>query len=707
MTFSEFLRGILVNSSILLAMVTIFGLTRGSFVKLNHKTSKWKTGILFGLAATVTMLIPVITRQGMIFDSRSAVTGAAGLIGGPITALISLPLPLVYRIYVGGDGMLPGIMELIFPAILGSICHLWLARKKKKLNIKLISISGVIIGIGSNLIILILILILMPGALTGVNKIAIPLLSLNTTLSLILLASLILLDRERFQMAKDLAESQRRLDITLDSIGDAVIACDVDGHITRINPEASRLTGWPHGEAIGQEISTVLKTIDQFTREPSIDSAERVMRDGHIIGLSRDALLITRSGSEVNIANSAAPINDNDGTLIGIIVVFRDISHEVMLEHQLRQSQKMDAIGKLASGIAHDFNNMLVGILGNTNLLELKLQDQPDKLKLLNSISDCAHNAADITRHLLTFSRKSNINDIPINLHKCIQSSVNLISHTFERNIEITQDLHAKNDIIIGDEASLQQVLLNLSINAHHAMKGSDGCLEFRTLILKINDDDVQNMKAGEVLKLIVSDNGTGISPDNIEKIFDPFFTTKEQGEGTGMGLATAYGIVKRMNGHISVESQLNKGTTFTLFFPLSEEKIQKEEKKTRRMVKGSGTILVIEDEEHVRKIFRMALDDMGYDAIFQNDGVDGLEWFKNNHMQTDLVLLDLNMPRMNGAECFKEMKKIKPDVRCILASGHIEEGLTERFKEEGAIDMLYKPFTLVHLSECVAKALV
>ena len=182
-------------------------------------------------------------------------------------------------------------------------------------------------------------------------------------------------------------------------------------------------------------------------------------------------------------------------------------------------------------------------------------------------------------------------------------------------------------------------------------MKGSGGCLKFRTLTLNINDNDIQNMKAGEALKLMISDDGTGISPENMEKIFDPFFTTKEQDEGTGTGPATAYGIVKRMDGHISVESQLNKGTIFTLFFPLSEQKMQKEKKKTHKLVQGKGTILVLEDEEHIRKIFRMALKAMGYDVIFQEDGIGGLEWFKNNHAKTDLVLLDLNMPPVQSLE--------------------------------------------------------
>ena len=172
------------------------------------------------------------------------------------------------------------------------------------------------------------------------------------------------------------------------------------------------------------------------------------------------------------------------------------------------------------------------------------------------------------------------------------------------------------------------------------------------------------------------------------------------------MGLATAYGIVKRMGGHISVESQINKGTIFTLFFPLSKKKVEKEKERNQPLVQGKGSILVVEDEDHVRRIFRLALDAMGYDVIFKNDGVDGLDWFKDNHAHTDLVLLDLNMPRMGGAECFREMKKIKPDVRCMLVSGHLEEGITDRFKEEGVLDMLYKPFTLVLLSERVSKAL-
>lgn len=389
------------------------------------------------------------------------------------------------------------------------------------------------------------------------------------------------------------------------------------------------------------------------------------------------------------------------------VTAFFDVTEQRRFEQQIAQSQKMDAIGQLAGGIAHDFNNVLGGILGASELLESLLGDKDFKArKFLGIIRDSSERAVDLIKKLLVFGRKENLNLTTIDAHEAVHEAVALLECSLDKKIKIDLNLLAETYNVLGDLSQLQSVFLNLGINASHAMNDG-GTLSIDSCCIHLDASAAKNysLESGAYIKFEVRDTGIGIAPEHLTRIFEPFFTTKSPGHGTGLGLAASFGIIKQHHGSISVYSDLNVGTVFHILLPLtSGNKMSQVEPFAP--IPGHGRILVIDDEKIIRETTTEILNQLGYEALVAENGATGLELFKKERENIDLVLLDMIMPKMNGHECFQKMKEIDPEVKVILASGFSQEDDIEEMINKGLCGFIQKPYLVTDLSILLQNAL-
>ncbi|MFO7654004.1 MAG: PAS domain S-box protein [Candidatus Krumholzibacteriia bacterium] len=375
-------------------------------------------------------------------------------------------------------------------------------------------------------------------------------------------------DRRRQQEA--LRRSEENLTITLNSIGDGVIATDADGRVTRMNPVAEQLTGWTLAQARGRPLGEVFLVARADSGEAVPDPASRVMAADAPEELGRELILTARGGRERFIADSGAPIRDRQGAIAGVVLVFRDITEEKQLQEQLRQAQKMEAIGRLAGGVAHDFNNLLQAIEGYRSLAALSLGDPEHVRECLDDIGHAAQRGADLTRRLLTFGRRQSSELRLLHLGRLVEDAARMLGPLLGRDVSLELRHEAPTAPVLADPLQLEQVLLNLVVNARDAMPGG-GIITVTTRPASAREVGLPpklRTRPGEHVALEVADTGTGIAAEIQERVFEPFFTTKEVGAGTGLGLATVYGIVERLGGGVAVRSSPGCGATFTVYLP-------------------------------------------------------------------------------------------------------------------------------------------
>jgi PAS domain S-box-containing protein len=511
------------------------------------------------------------------------------------------------------------------------------------------------------------------------------------------------------ERTRELQESKENLSVTLNSIGDAVIVTDTKGLVTRLNPSAAAIVGWPAEEATGKPLNEVFHLLQPDTRQPSPCPVQSVLDNNTIVNLSRRTILISREGQEYQIADSAAPIRDAKDAIVGVVLVFRDVGEEAALQERLRQAEKMQAIGQLAGGIAHDFNNMLGGIIGAADLLQHQVQADPVARKYLTILSTAADNAAGLCTKLLMFSRKQ----IPvlknIELHQILQDTVSILQGTIDRRIQIETHFEAESSLVCGDPSLLQSAFLNLGINASQAIQNG-GTITFSTKIVELFAKDCMQkafkLEPGRFLEIEVRDTGSGIKPEILSRIFEPFFSTKDKGKGTGLGLAAVFASIQNHKGAISVDSELGFGTSFRINLPLIQADENAAAPAPNAIHSGTGTILLIDDDTTMRETAQAMLESLGYHVLTANDGKQGLSVFKQSRDEIDLVILDMIMPEMDGRDCFAALQQFKPDVRVILASGFAQEEKVQEMQANGLCGLIAKPFRSGPLSQAVTKAL-
>ncbi|MFA7165773.1 MAG: PAS domain S-box protein [Desulfoplanes sp.] len=514
---------------------------------------------------------------------------------------------------------------------------------------------------------------------------------------------------ERKQALEKLHRSEEKLRITLDSIGDGVIATDTQGTITLMNPVAEKLTGWTLKEAMGKPMRSVFNIIHAQTRKSAESPVKKVLATGGIVNLANHTVLITRDGSEHQIADSAAPIRSDTGTTLGAVLVFRDVTEEYALQEQLRQNQKMQAIGQLAGGVAHDFNNMLSGIMGAAELL--KSQEKhlgSDNNRHVDLILQAATRAADLTTKLLAFGRKNKMTSTTLDLHHLLEDTAAILSRTIDKKIRILMDLHAGTSAVRGDASALQNIVMNLGINASQAMPaGGDIHMTTHNQYVDANHCHATPfiLEPGEYIELEIRDTGSGIAHEHLARIFEPFFTTKPPGHGTGLGLAAVYGAVRDHQGAITVFSEEGKGTSFHILLPCVENIVQAPEKHQEQAA-TTGHVLLVDDEEYIRTTGKLLLEDLGYKVSTAANGLEAVDIFRKKYRHIDIVVMDMMMPEMDGNEALKKMKEIDKNCKVIISSGFTNSATINASKKSGVAGFLRKPYRIFELNQLIAKTL-
>ena len=416
----------------------------------------------------------------------------------------------------------------------------------------------------------------------------------------------------------------------------------------------------------------------------------------------RNYRLAIRNGNIIWIQERGYIVCNKDGDIEYVSGVFYDITdrkkaeeEKEKLEEQLFQVQKMESIGTLAGGIAHDFNNILGIIIGNT---ELALEDISERERArfnLDEIRTAALRAKDVVIQLLSFARKTKLEQKAIKLIPVVKDSIKLLRATIPVNIDIRQNMTASSDIIFADPTQIHQIIINLCTNASHAMQETGGILGIEidnVLFEKQSDAPHPDLSPGSYVKLTVSDTGQGVHPEVKDRIFDPYFTTKEVGKGTGMGLSLVHGIVKNYGGIISVESKVGKGTTFYIYLPVVEEEAVIETGTIEKLPKGNERILFVDDDKSMVYVVRYRLERLGYKVETKTNPIEALELFRANPDQFDLIITDMAMPQMTGDHLVEEILKIRPDTPTILCTGFSEKIDEKKAKEIGATEYIEKP---------------
>ena len=403
-------------------------------------------------------------------------------------------------------------------------------------------------------------------------------------------------------------------------------------------------------------------------------------------------------------------LKDPANNVIGMSVLIKDMTYIKKVQQQLLQAQKMESIGMLASGVAHEFNNILTGIIPNAELIKMTLDSEDINYSRADAIQNSAYRAAEIVKKLLNFARsdKDKKKEV-VNFVQSARETIDIIRKLFDRRIEIDVNFPENLFAVKLDATSLQQIIMNLSINAKDAIEG-EGKISFAAQNISVLDqeqDENKHLPAGDYIKFNISDTGHGIDNERIKFIFDPFFTTKGPGKGTGLGLSMVYGIVNSVNGRIEVRSKAKTGTVFTIYLPATkvEKKLQTSEYKIEPFGEGK-TVLVVDDEQMIREMASDMLNLLGFKVFLAASGVEGLDMYKLHKDQIDVVLLDLLMPEMNGTVCFENLKKVNPDVKVIVATGIGEFEKKKELEEKGIKGYLEKPYRLENIAQKLSDTL-
>lgn len=511
------------------------------------------------------------------------------------------------------------------------------------------------------------------------------------------------------EMERRLKESEEWLRATIHSMGDAVIATDQDGLVKFMNPVAETLTGWHNAEACGRRITEVFQLLNETSRTVASNPVLAALAKEQVVTLAEPTLLITRDGREIPINDSASPIRDHLENVSGAVLIFQDITVRRALEAQLNQSQKMEAVGRLAGGVAHDFNNMMTAVIGYSELLLLQVAaDSPFHIPI-KEIKMAGERAAALTRQLLAFSRKQILQPVDLNLNETIDHMLRMLRRLINEDIAITPNLSKDLGSIKIDPTQIEQVILNLAINARDAMPGG-GKLMIETTNITLDEAYAEhhpNITPGDYVRLAISDTGYGMNQETRSHIFEPFFTTKASGKGTGLGLSMVYGIVKQSGGDIQVNTEPGKGSSFQIYFQRSQtSEIERvEQVEETEFPTGTEVILVVEDEETVRQMIRRTLVLNGYQILTASNGLDALAIFEA-HQEIDLVISDIIMPEMNGRELSERLKRLRPDLKILFMSGYTDDVTMHHKIENAATGFIQKPFTIEALGQKVRAVL-
>ncbi len=501
---------------------------------------------------------------------------------------------------------------------------------------------------------------------------------------------------------QQLRESEEKYRCVVEHAKDAILVVQ-QGKIRYANPRFADLAGMSPRQAIGSPLERF------FSDEQGRALMEALHRRLHTRGEApiSEATLVRADGGEVEVELHAGTI-PYEGEEADLLFV-RDVRARRQMEAQLRQSQKLDAIGRLAGGVAHDFNNQLGGILGYAELLKIRLQDDEKLRQYVDAIITACRRGADLTAQLLTFARRGRQRREPVSIHEVIGEVCTLLERSIDRRIRIRRDLRAVPDVVQGDPTLLQNAILNLALNARDAMpEGGDLCFSTDVVLLDAEywRRRGQDLAPGAYLQVQVTDTGQGMDVRTRARAFEPFFTTKKEGQGTGMGLAAVYGTAKAHGGTVEMDSAPHQGTTARMHLPLAEQATAEAAQASPETVEGSGRLLVADDEPDMREMLRVMLQGLGYEVAVAADGDEAARMYLEEPGRYDLMVLDMDMPRVSGAEAMRRIRASDAQARVLLVSGYSMEGPHGEAPHVGEAAFVQKPFSRALLSQAVAEAL-
>ena len=505
--------------------------------------------------------------------------------------------------------------------------------------------------------------------------------------------------------AQALRESEARFRHLVEVMGEGMWVVDPEGTTTFANRRMAEMLGYAPEEMVGRPMFW-------FMFEEDVPSSQRNMaqrREG--IGAQHDFRFRKKDGTEVWTIVTGNPVTDGEGRVVSVLGIITDITERRRAEQAQLQSQKLESLGVLAGGIAHDFNNLLTAILGNINLAQMYIPPLSPAQPYLENLEKSVQRATGLTRQMLAYSGKGRFVVVPLDLNQAVEEMSHLLGVSISKKVTLRFQFQPGLPVLMAEASQIQQVVMNLVTNASEAIGDKEGVVSIRTGTQVYSETDLtrdfsgQAIEPGTFLTLEVSDTGQGMSPDVQARIFEPFFTTKFTGRG--LGLSAMQGIVRGHKGGIRVYSELGKGTTFKLIFPAGLNSVPMEPCSGEPVGwTGSGTILVVDDEEGVRAIADALLRSMGFEVILAKDGLEALERFKEGKGAIKAVLMDLTMPHMDGVETFRELRRLDPGCRVVLTSGYNEQEAIQDFLGKGLVAFVQKPFQLTSLVQAMQKAL-
>ena len=502
---------------------------------------------------------------------------------------------------------------------------------------------------------------------------------------------------ERKQAELSLARDKEQLAVTLRSIADGVITTNLDGEVVLLNRVAEELTGWRQDEAAGRPLPEIFHIVDEESGQPGADPAKQVLQTGNIIELSNHIMLLSRNGEQHNIADSAAPIYDPEHRVIGVVVVFRDVTEKNRMEQELLKVKKLESIGVLAGGIAHDFNNILAAILGNVSLARARLQAEDSVCERVDSLLENAENAGgqarNLTNQLLTFSKGGDPVKQTASISEILRESAAFVLHgsSVDCSFDFAEDLWFAD----VDSGQISQVVQNIILNARQAMPDG-GSVQVTAENCKdcSGETDVVN---GGCVRVVISDNGPGMSSEVLEKAFDPYYSTKPS--GSGLGLAICHSVLDKHKGSIRVTSTPGKGTAFTLLLPVSQKSQVCSAPKEETMASGQSRILLMDDEAMIRDLGAEMLSFLGHQVVTVADGQEAIDCYREAMSSSepfDVVIMDLTIPGgMGGKEAAARLLKVDSDARIIVSSGYSNDPVVADYQQYGFAATMSKPYDI------------
>ena len=503
----------------------------------------------------------------------------------------------------------------------------------------------------------------------------------------------------------------------LDSVGDGIIGMDNKGKHMFVNPAAASMLGYSAKELMSKHGCSLW-------HHPHISHSDYIRNKCQILSVmdtkksitNRTEMFWKKNGKSFPVEYTSTPIIEGN-EITGVVVVFKDISEQLKLENKLVQVQKIESIGTLAGGVAHDFNNILTSIIGHAELMSQKLDDDNPFLKDIDSILFAGKRAAELTSQLLAFSRKQVYNPKVVDINQVLNNALKMQRRLISEDIKIVVNLSSNIPRVKADPVQLEQILMNLMVNARDAVneaKRDDG--EMKIIVEAgsefLDDNYIQShpgSHSGYFATISISDNGIGMDKQIRDKIFDPFFTTKEVGKGTGLGLATVYGIVKQNNGYINVYSEVGEGTAFKIYWPAieDEDSLLFDKKEDSKILYGDETILIVEDDPAVRKFVISALKSLGYTVISAPNGKEALRIVSDGKVHINLLMTDIVMPGMNGEALAEKVKSIIPNINVLYTSGYAENHIVSKGMLNNNIHFIQKPYSIRLLSEKIRDVLL